>query len=241
MESTFASGVFHVLCYDKDGNLKWEEKNRNLVMNTGVQYMAGVALTGTTQILNAGWYIGLIPNTAATTTIAAGDTMASHVGWGEFIAYSQATRVSPSFTAATLGSGSSVVTNASPAVFSVNTGFVTNSTGSSISGTTLTIGTLASGAVSAGQIITGTGVTAGTYIVSGSGSSWVVSPSQTVPATTISSTTASIAGAFLTSGSAKAGTTGTLFSASDFTTGDRTVVSGDTLNITYTFTLTATP
>jgi hypothetical protein len=52
--------------------------------------------------------------------------------------------------------------------------------------------------------------------------------------------TATIAGAFLTTSNVKSGTTGTLFSASDFTApGDRSVVSGDTLNVTYTFSLDA--
>lgn len=50
--------------------------------------------------------------------------------------------------------------------------------------------------------------------------------------------TSTVGGAFLTSGSAKSGTAGTLFSASDFTSpGDRSVVSGDTLNVTYTMSL----
>jgi hypothetical protein len=50
-----------------------------------------------------------------------------------------------------------------------------------------------------------------------------------------------IAGAFLVSNSTKGGTTGILFSASDFQSpGDRVVVSGDTLNVTYQFSLTAT-
>jgi hypothetical protein len=35
--------------------------------------------------------------------------------------------------------------------------------------------------------------------------------------------------------------TTTLFSASNFTGGSRTVVTNDTLNVTYTFSLTATP
>jgi hypothetical protein len=53
--------------------------------------------------------------------------------------------------------------------------------------------------------------------------------------------TSTIAGAFLVSNSTKSGTTGILFSASDFQSpGDRSVVSGDTLNVTYTFSLTAT-
>jgi len=50
--------------------------------------------------------------------------------------------------------------------------------------------------------------------------------------------TATIAGAFLASVSS--GTSGILFSAGDFTGGDKSVASGDTLNVTYTFSLTAT-
>jgi hypothetical protein len=49
-----------------------------------------------------------------------------------------------------------------------------------------------------------------------------------------------VAGAFLISNNTKGGTTGILFSASDFSApGDRAVVSGDTLTVTYTFSLDA--
>lgn len=52
--------------------------------------------------------------------------------------------------------------------------------------------------------------------------------------------TAVIGGAFLTSDNTKGGTTGVLFSAADFAApGDRNVVSGDTLSVTYTFSLDA--
>lgn len=52
--------------------------------------------------------------------------------------------------------------------------------------------------------------------------------------------TATVGGAFLISNSTKSGTTGILFSASDFASpGDRVVASGDTLNVTYTFSLDA--
>lgn len=52
--------------------------------------------------------------------------------------------------------------------------------------------------------------------------------------------TAVIGGAFLTSNNTKGGTTGTLFSAADFASpGDRSVASGDTLNVQYTFSLDA--
>jgi hypothetical protein len=52
--------------------------------------------------------------------------------------------------------------------------------------------------------------------------------------------TTTIAGAFLTDDDTKGGTAGKLFSVSNFTApGDRSVVSGDTLNVTYTFSLDA--
>lgn len=49
----------------------------------------------------------------------------------------------------------------------------------SISGTALTVSSV-SGTIANGQVLQGAGVTAGTTIVSGSGTSWVVSASQTV-------------------------------------------------------------
>jgi len=68
----------------------------------------------------------------------------------------------------------------------------------------------------------------------------VISNSASVAVFNINGTT-TIGGAFLVSNSTKGGSTGTLFSASDFTSpGDRAVVSGDTLNVTYQFSLTAT-
>ena len=67
----------------------------------------------------------------------------------------------------------------------------------------------------------------------------VISNSASPAAFTINAT-ATVGGAFLISNSTKSGTTGILFSASDFQSpGDRAVVSGDTLNVTYTFNLDA--
>jgi len=51
---------------------------------------------------------------------------------------------------------------------------------------------------------------------------------------------ATVGGAFLISDNTKGGSTGVLFSASDFQSpGDRVVASGDVLNVTYTFSLDA--
>ena len=52
--------------------------------------------------------------------------------------------------------------------------------------------------------------------------------------------TVTVGGAFLTSNNTKGGTSGTLFSAKDFSApGDRNVVSGDVVLVTYTFSLSA--
>jgi len=34
-----AGGVFTIQCFDKEGNLKWEDKKHNLVVNAGLQDM----------------------------------------------------------------------------------------------------------------------------------------------------------------------------------------------------------
>ena len=167
-EDAQATGMFEIKCHDKDGNLKWEAQSKNLVVNVGLAYMAGTALTSVAQITT--WYIGLY-GAGASNTPAAGDTMSSHAGWTEVVAYSNATRVAATFVTATTANPSVVTNTASPATFNIN-------------GTT------------------------------------------------------TVGGAFLTSGSAKSGTAGTLFSAADFgSPGDRSVVSSDTLSVTYTFSL----
>lgn len=67
----------------------------------------------------------------------------------------------------------------------------------------------------------------------------VISNSGSVAVFSINGTT-TVGGAFLTSDDTKGGSTGILFSASDFTSpGDRSVVSGDVLNVTYQFSLDA--
>jgi len=165
-----AGGVFTIQCFDKEGNLKWEDKKHNLVVNAGLQdmntkYFKGAAYT-------AAWYIGLY-GAAASNNPAAGDTAASHAGWTEITPYSNATRPTATFGTATTADPSVIDNSGSPAQFNIDA-------------------------------------------------------------------TATIGGAFLISDNTKGGTTGVLFSASDFAApGDRSVASGDTLNITYQFSLDA--
>ena len=173
LEDANVVGAFTVTCTDADGNLRWEETFKNLVVNVGKSDLLGKYFAGTAY--TAAWYLGLVDGGTSPTYNAA-DTMASHAGWTENTGYSQATRPAAAFGAASASGG---------------------------------------GAGSAG---TGTIVTSATAFSINS----VILPSGT------------IAGAFLVSNSTKGGTTGTLYSAGSFTTGNRTVLSGDTLNVTYT-------
>ena len=116
-EAAQATGVFNIICRDKDGNLKWQAESKNLVVNVGLQYMAGSALTSVTQITT--WYLGLY-GAGASNTPAAGDTMASHAGWTEVTDYSNANRVTATFVTATTADPSVVTNTASPAVFNIN-------------------------------------------------------------------------------------------------------------------------
>jgi len=68
------------------------------------------------------------------------------------------------------------------------------------------------------------------------GTSTADSISTTATAFSINATD-TIAGAFMTTNSTKGGTTGTLYSAGNFTAGSRSVQNGDTLNVTWTGTV----
>lgn len=165
-----AGGIFTVTCRDKEGNLKWESKSKNLVVNVGLADMNTKYFKGTTY--TAAWYIGIY-GPAASNNPSSSDTMASHAGWTEVTAYTNATRPLAVFGNATTADPSVIANSASPAQFLINA-------------------------------------------------------------------SANVGGAFLTTGDLPGGTSGILFSASDFQApGDRVVQNGDTLNVTYTFSLDA--
>lgn len=151
--------IWEVVCRDSEGNEKWREVNKNLVTTVGLNHVLSSTLDGATQI--TAWYVGLKGAGSA----AAGDTMASHSGWAEIVAYSQAVRQ------------------------------------------TLTLGTAAAGSID-------NTASKATYSING---------------------TATVAGAFINSNSAKSGTAGTLYGVVDFGS-SRAVISGDTLEVTVTLT-----
>lgn len=118
-EALKATGKYIVECFDKDGNPKWTAETPNLVVNVGLQYMAGTALVGVTQINP--WYIGIY-GSAGSNNPAAGDIMTptGHNGWTENTDYTQGTRPQAVFAAATAANPSVVTNTASKAVFNMN-------------------------------------------------------------------------------------------------------------------------
>jgi hypothetical protein len=78
-------GHYHVVCRDKNGNIKWEEEFPNLVVAVGKQLLLDTLLRTSGTYTTVGPFLGL---TNATLTPAATDTMTTLVGGGfEFINY----------------------------------------------------------------------------------------------------------------------------------------------------------
>jgi hypothetical protein len=79
-ESIGIEGKYVAKCYDKDGNLKWEDTIENLVVAVGKQLMLDTLLSGSAYTATV--YMGLVSGASAP-TYAATDTQASHAGWIE--------------------------------------------------------------------------------------------------------------------------------------------------------------
>jgi hypothetical protein len=111
-----AGGVFHVQCLDKDGNLKWETSEHNLVVNEGLQNMNTQYFKGSTY--TAAFFLGLITGPGSGTTFAAADTLASKA-WTEFTDYA-GSRKAVTFGTATTADPSVISNSASPSSFTIS-------------------------------------------------------------------------------------------------------------------------
>jgi len=80
-EQANAQGVFSAQCFDKDGNLKWEDNFPNIVTITGRNLALDAFLAGSAYTVT-GPYLGLISSISYTGT-SNGDTMSVHAGWVE--------------------------------------------------------------------------------------------------------------------------------------------------------------
>ena len=76
-EGMTASGFYTVECFDAQGNLKWADSIKNLVVTEGKNSMLDEYFEGSGY--SAAWYLGLVDG-ATSPTYAAGNTLASHSG-----------------------------------------------------------------------------------------------------------------------------------------------------------------
>jgi hypothetical protein len=111
-----AGGVFHVECFDKDGNLKWSTSEHNLVVNEGLQNMSTQYFKGSTY--SAAFFLGLITGPGSGTTFAAADTLASKA-WTEFTDYTGA-RKAVTFGTATTADPSVISNSGAPSQFIIS-------------------------------------------------------------------------------------------------------------------------
>lgn len=148
------AGHWDITARGPDGNVLWRDKIENLVVNAGLDYLLDAGLSGGVPITS--WFVGL---TDGTPTVAAGNTMASHAGWVEVVAYSQAAR--PAWVDGGVA-GQAVSNSGSPASFSINADATTVGGAflTSVSTKGGTTGTLyAAGAFSGGDQVLGNGST----------------------------------------------------------------------------------
>jgi hypothetical protein len=100
-EGMLALGYFTAELRDADGKLLRREVFPNTVVTVGKNYLLDNGMAGSSY--TAAFYMGLISNVSYS-AIAAGDTMASHGGWTESVAYSNAARITTAWSAASSGS-----------------------------------------------------------------------------------------------------------------------------------------
>lgn len=108
VEEMLARGRFFAQCFDRDGNLKWEDEIVNTVMTVGKNLALDTILGGSAYTVT-GPYMGLI-SSVSYSAISAADTMASHAGWTEAGATNAPTytgnRKTAAFSAASAGAKS---------------------------------------------------------------------------------------------------------------------------------------
>ena len=106
--------LFRAVNHRADGKLLWDTGPRpNIVTTVGKDFLQDTLFSGVAY--SAAWFFGLIDQSSFT-GVSAADTMATHAGWLEFVAYSQATRQAPTWGA----SASGVKTTTVGAVFTAN-------------------------------------------------------------------------------------------------------------------------
>jgi hypothetical protein len=177
-------GFYDVVCYDAQGNIKWEDRAPNLVTAAGknalFDYYFGATGTGGGTSSGAN-YLGLVGSASATANYFPSDTISSHTGWIE-VGGSNApaytgTRQQPNWTAST-NNGSAAGSNITSKAASALT--FTFTSGGTVFGCFINSGASASATKDStvGVLYSGGSFTAGSKIVS-SGDSLAVTYTTT--------------------------------------------------------------
>ena len=234
-ETVGIEGRYHVLCRDKDGNLKWEEEFENQVTQAGKIFMFQQTLI-TSPVALVGPFLGLVNVNSA--VVAAGSFVAGAtyqilvVGTTSFTSIGASSNtVGVVFTATGAGTGTGSATT-------IGT-FSPTDTMASHAGWTEFINYTSPGAVSARATAVFATPTGNASTTPGSNVVTCAAASLTY---TITGTGGNIGGCFLVTGTGAvntfSSTTGTLYSAGAFAV-PKATTAGDTVAVTYSTTATS--
>ena len=98
-EEAKLKGRFDFKCFDKDGNLKWEDTIDNVVCTVGKNVALDAFLAGAAYTV-VGPFMGLISSVGYGAGPVVGDSMTSHPGWTEAGGVNAPTYTAPRKTAA---------------------------------------------------------------------------------------------------------------------------------------------
>jgi hypothetical protein len=225
---------YTVECVAPDGSLRWSEQFENLVVTTGLN-----ALLGNTFDAAAGsvlWYVGLIGAGTGTVAITSGaaaitgtstDFQATDVGSDLIIVGAGAAGADLITTVLSRSSTTAAVANANASA---------TVTGASYALEPRPADTMAS--KSFNETTPYSDANRPAWTKNGAPSGGAMSNSSSKAAFTINAT-GRVFGAFLSSSNTKGGTTGTLYGGGLFSTGSRSVLNGDTLNVQVDLSATA--
>jgi hypothetical protein len=236
-ETLGIQGFYDVKCYDKEGNLKWEDTVENIVTAIGKQSLFDFyfGATGTAGGTAAGAnYLGLVGYTGTTVTA------------GSFVTGATYQILVPGTTNFTLIGAA----NSTAGTVFVATGVGTGTGTANLIGTFAAADTMGS---HTGWVEVGLG-NAPTYTGNRQSINWTAASSTGTSPSNVTSKTGgaitfamtssgSVGGCFINGGASasatKDTTTGVLYSAGAFTGGYKTVANGDSLAVTYTTTATS--
>jgi hypothetical protein len=226
---------YTVECFDARGTLKWAAGFFNLVVTEGLNLLLNRSFDAIAADVN--WYVGMIGAHSGTVSITTGTNSITGSG--------------TSFTSADVGSdiiivgagaaGADLVTTVA-SVTNGTTATTTANAGTTVSGASYAIeprpaDTMASHAGFT-EVTPYSNANRPTWTKNGTASAGAMSNSSSKASFTINATSR-VFGAFMSTNNTKGGTTVSLYGGGLFSTGSRSILSGDTVNVQSDLSVTA--